>query len=320
VLSRLAQSSGVVDEAAVSPLLAAGIASMFLTPLLVRAAPHITAGERLLAPLERLIGVRSIDEADETRKLENHVIVVGFGVAGLLAARSLTAAGAPFVVLELNAGNVRRGKELGLPVYYGDATSEEALGHAHLAEARLVVLLMNDQQASQRVVDMMRRVAPHVPVLMRTRYLAEREGLLKMGARDVVAEEVEGAVEVIARLLRALELPRNVIDETIQAVRSETQTSERKQTVPRPQLGEVRALSELKIESVLVRENSAAAGASAVQMNLRSTTGVLVVGLRRGEKLLQNPDPNASFEAGDVVYFVGTSSAIREALPLFDAS
>jgi CPA2 family monovalent cation:H+ antiporter-2 len=320
VLSRLAQSSGVVDEAAVSPLLAAGIASMFLTPLFVRVAPHITAGERLLAPLERLIGVRSIDEADESRKLENHVIIVGFGVAGLLAARSLTSAGAPFVVLELNAGNVRRGKELGLPVYYGDATSEEALGHAHLAEARLVVLLMNDQQASQRVVDMMRRVAPNVPVLMRTRYLAEREGLLKMGARDVVAEEVEGAVEVIARLLRALELPRNVIDETIQAVRSETQTSERKQTVPRPQLGEVRALSELKIESVLVRENSAAAGASAVQMNLRSTTGVLVVGLRRGEKLLQNPDPNASFEAGDVVYFVGTSSAIREALPLFDAS
>jgi monovalent cation:H+ antiporter-2, CPA2 family len=320
VLARLAQSNGVVDDAAVSPLLAAGIASMFLTPLFVRAAPHITAGERLLAPLERLIGVRSIDEADESRKLENHVIVVGFGVAGLLAARSLTSAGAPFVVLELNAGNVRRGKELGLPVYYGDATSEEALGHAHLSEARLVVLLMNDQQAAQRVVDMVRRVAPNVPVLMRTRYLAEREGLMKMGARDVVAEEVEGAVEVIARLLRTIEVPRNVIDETIQTIRGETQTSERKQTVPRPQLGDVRALSELKIESVLVRENSAAAGSSAVQMSLRSTTGVLVVGLRRGEKLLQNPDPNASFEAGDVVYFVGTSSAIREALPLFDAS
>jgi monovalent cation:H+ antiporter-2, CPA2 family len=319
VLARLAQSNGVVDEAAVSPLLAAGIASMFLTPLFVRAAPHITAGERLLAPLERLIGVRSIDEADETRKLENHVVVVGFGVAGLLAARSLAAASAPFVVLELNSDNVRRGKELGLPVYYGDATSEEALGHAHLTEARLVVLLMNDQQAAQRVVDTLRRLAPQVPVLMRTRYLAEREGLMKMGARDVVAEEVEGAVEVIARLLRAIEVPRNVIDETIQGIRSETQTSERKQTVPRPQLGDVRALSELKIESVLVRENSRAAGSSPVQMSLRSATGVLVVGLRRGEKLLQNPDPNASFEAGDVVYFVGTSGAIRGALPLFEA-
>jgi CPA2 family monovalent cation:H+ antiporter-2 len=320
VLCRLAQNSGVVDERATQPLLAAGIASMFLTPLFVRAAPHITAGERLLAPLERLIGVRSIDEADEGRKLEQHVILIGFGVGGRLAARSLTAAGASFVVLELNADNVRRGKELGLPVYYGDATSEEALGHAHLTEARLVVLLMNDQQAAQRVVDIVRRVAPHVPVLMRTRYLAERAGLLKMGARDVVAEEVEGAVEVIARLLRTIEVPRNVIESSIQVIRGETQTTERKQTLPRAQLGEVRALAELKIESVLVREHSPASGSSLKELDLRRKTGVLVVGVRRGEVLLQQVDPMAAFEVGDVVYFVGTSGAIREAVPLFDPS
>jgi monovalent cation:H+ antiporter-2, CPA2 family len=319
VLARLAQKSGVVDEQQVSPLLAAGIASMFLTPLLVRAAPHITAGERLLAPLERLIGVRSIDEADESRKLENHVIIIGFGVAGQLTARALQAAQAPFVVLELNADNVRRGKQQGLPVYYGDATSEEALGHAHLSEARQVVLLMNDPQAAQRIVDMLRRVAPRVPVLMRTRYLAEREGLLQMGARDVVAEEVEGAVEVIARLLRSIDVPRNIIEASLQSIRAETQTSERKQTLPRAQLGDVRALSELKIESVLVRESSASAGCSPAQMRLRSTTGVLVVGVQRAERLLQNPDPYAPFEPGDIVYVVGTSRAIREALPLFDS-
>jgi CPA2 family monovalent cation:H+ antiporter-2 len=270
--------------------------------------------------LERLIGVRSIDEADESRKLENHVVIIGFGVAGRLTASTLQAAGAPFVVLELNADNVRKGKELGLPVYYGDATSEEALGHAHLREARQVVLLMNDQQAAYRVVDMLRRVAPHVPVLMRTRYLAEREGLVRIGARDVVAEEVEGAVEVIARLLRNIEVPRNVIESSIQRIRADTQTSERKQTLPRAQLGDVKALSELKIESVLVREQSQAAGASPVSMQLRSTTGVLVVGLRRGEALLQNPDPKACFEPGDIVYFVGTSAGIRAALPLFDSA
>jgi monovalent cation:H+ antiporter-2, CPA2 family len=320
VLSRMAETSGLVSPQGVRPLLAAGIGSMFLTPLFVRAAPHITAGERLLAPLERLIGVRSIDEADETRKLEGHVIIIGFGVAGRLAATALTAAGAPFVVLELNADNVRKGKELGLPVYYGDATSEEALGHAHLRQARQVVLLMNDQQAAQRVVDMLRRVAPHVPVLMRTRYLAERDGLLKIGARDVVAEEVEGAVEVIARLLRSIEVPRNVIESSIQNIRAETQTSERKQTLPRAQLGELKGLSELKIESVLVREQSQAAGASPASMQLRSTTGVLVVGVRRGDQLLQNPDPQACFEPGDIVYFVGTSAEIRAALPLFDAA
>lgn len=225
VLTRLAQENGVVDQTAAGPLLAAGITSMFLTPLLVRAAPHFRAGERLLAPLERIIGVRGIDEADERRTgLSGHVVVVGFGLAGQFAARTLSSSGIPLIVLELNADNVRKGKELGLPVYYGDATSAEALGHAHLPNARLLVLLMNDPRASQRVVDTAHRVAKDVPVLMRTRYLLEREGLLRLGARDVVAEEVESTVEIITRMLRSIDASQDVIERSIERVRLDTKT------------------------------------------------------------------------------------------------
>lgn len=323
VLTRLAQQSKVIDEATASPLLSAGIVSMFLTPLLVRAAPHITAGEKLLAPLERLIGVKSIDEVDEAdaghRALAGHVIIVGFGLAGRFAARTLLECRMPFVALELNADNVRKAKAQGLPVYYGDATSEEALRHAHLETARLVVLLMNDPQAAQRVVDTVKRAAPNVPVLMRTRYLLERDALLKLGARDVVAEEVEGAVEIISRMLRSLEVPRNVIDERIKKVRSETQTSERKQTLPRQRLGDVAGLAEMKIESAQVHEASRAVGGNPVTLRLRSETGALLVGMRRGDKLLDRPDPTVAFMAGDVVYLVGTSEALHRALAIFSA-
>jgi CPA2 family monovalent cation:H+ antiporter-2 len=318
VLARLAQARHVVDAEAVGPLFAAGIVSMFLTPLLVRAAPHITAGERLLAPLERLIGVRSIDQADEGHAtLADHVVIVGYGLAGRFAAQALTACDTPFVVLELNAENVRKGKALDLPIYYADATSAEALAHAHLSEARLLVLLMNDPQAAERVVAMARRVAPAVPVLMRTRYLLERERLLKIGASDVVAEEVEGAVEVIARMLRSLEVPRNLIDQSIHDVRSETQSSERKQTIPRATLRDLRGLDDLKIESVSVRAGSPAAGASIAALRLRTVTGALAVGVRRGERLFENPDIHMAFAVDDVVYLVGTSEAVRRALALF---
>jgi CPA2 family monovalent cation:H+ antiporter-2 len=224
VLTRLAQSSGVLDAKAAGPLLAAGIGSMFLTPLLVRAAPHIKAGEKILGPLERLIGVRSIDERDTHERLENHILIVGYGVAGSLAARALRACQVPFVALELSADNVRRGRAEGNPVYYGDATSEEALRHAHVEHARMVVLLMNDAQAALRVVDTLRRVAPAVPVLMRTRYLGERERLFALGAKEVVAEEVEGAVEIVTRMLRRAQVPEDAIDARIREVRSDTRT------------------------------------------------------------------------------------------------
>jgi CPA2 family monovalent cation:H+ antiporter-2 len=63
---------------------------------------------------------------------------------------------------------------------------------------------------------------------------------------------------------------------------------------------------------------SPAAGSSPVELRLRSETGALVVGVRRGDKLLEKPDPTVPFEPGDVVYFVGTSDALTRALALFE--
>jgi CPA2 family monovalent cation:H+ antiporter-2 len=319
VIARLGAEHQVVTADAMQPLLAAGIASMFLTPLLIRIAPHITAGERLLAPLERRIGVRSITSSDaEAAALAAHVVVVGYGVAGQNVARTLLACEIPFVVLELNAENVRRGKAEGLPVYYADATSVEALGHARLADARLLVLLMNDPLAAQRVVDTARRVAPRVPMLMRTRYLLERAPLLALGAHDVVAEEVEGAVEIIVRMLRLLEVPRNVIDARLEVVRAATQSSERRPTLPRATVGETRGLDEMKVDSFLIRGGSPAAGRTPAELHIRSATGALVVAVRRGERLLDQPSHDNTFEVGDIVYLVGTSSAVRKAIALFE--
>ncbi|MBM4363485.1 MAG: cation:proton antiporter, partial [Deltaproteobacteria bacterium] len=295
VLARLGQSSGVVEADMVSPLLAAGIVSMFLTPLLVRAAPHFTAGERLLAPLERLIGVRGIDELPARELPSGHVILVGFGVGGRVVGEVLRSAGRPFVALELNAANVRAAKRDGFPVYYADATSEEALGHAHVTEASLLVLLINDPAAAERVVSTVRRVAPELPVLMRSRYLAERDALLRIGASDVVAEEVEGAVEVVARTLRWLEEPRHVIDETIRKARQAMRTSERAHPVARGGLSDLRGLGDVKVELLSVRAGSRALGASPASLDLRAQTGALVVAVRRGTARLEEVSPAVPF-------------------------
>ena len=80
----------------------------------------------------------------------------------------------------------------------------------------------------------------------------------------------------------------------------------------------MRGLDELKIESVLVRKGSRADGVSTIDLRLRSETGALVVGVRREERLLDQFDPQLPFASNDVVYLVGTSEAIRSAMPLFE--
>ena len=315
VLVGRAHTAGVVDKDTMAPILAAGIISMFLTPVLMRWAPHFTAGERLLAPLERLIGVRSLNEEDDnTHTLRDHVIIVGFGVAGKLTAQALATTEIPYLVLELNAENVRKAKANDEPIFYGDATSEETLEHAQLKTARALVLLMNDPQGAQRVVDVARRLAPDVHILMRSTYLGEKRNLLKMGASDVVAGEVEGGVELLARLLRWCDVPRNVIDQRLRETRDETQTTERRQTFPRRTLPQHESLAEMKVESVLVTEDSAANGRSAVDLELRQQTQALVVAVRRDGTLMEHPKPDDPFRTGDVVYVVGERRSIDRAV------
>ncbi len=65
-------------------LFAAGILTMFVTPLTMAFAPSFTAGAALLRPLERLLGARGIAQQTEREEnLKDHVII-----GGLLACRS----------------------------------------------------------------------------------------------------------------------------------------------------------------------------------------------------------------------------------------
>jgi CPA2 family monovalent cation:H+ antiporter-2 len=225
VLAKLGESSNLIDSATLSPVLAAGIISMFFTPLLVRLAPHITAGERLLAPLEKLIGVKAIDVADDERSSaqKDHVVVIGYGLAAQILIATLKARGVTYLVLELDPERVRKAAGRGEPVFYADATSDEALGHAHIDTARALVILISDSHAAHRIVELARERAPHVPTWVRTRYVHEGEALTyhpkpsfkrrdaspQAAAHELVfiAEEVEGGAVVADRLLRALGVP-----------------------------------------------------------------------------------------------------------------
>jgi CPA2 family monovalent cation:H+ antiporter-2 len=203
VLTQVAVESKLVSQAEVQPVLTAGVMSICVTPVLLKLAPHFSAGERILAPLERLLGVRGVDSLDRSHaniSLREHVVLVGYGVAGQRCAEELQGRSVPFIAIELNSKNVRHGKTKHTPVFYGDASSPEALKHAHLQSAKLMLVMINDPQAVYRILDSARSVAPHLPILVRTHYVMDREKLIKAGATDVVVEEIEAAHAIVGRM------------------------------------------------------------------------------------------------------------------------
>ncbi len=319
VLALSGQRAGLIDANSVRQLFAAGAISMFITPILMRVAPHVSAGERLLRPLERLLGARGIDEpAPEHIRLSNHVVIGGYGTAGRMLAAALGDCGTKVVALDLDIDRVRAARTAGEPVYYGDVTSTEALGHARLAHARVMALVINDPDATRRAVTAARALAPHVPLIVRTPGAADADLLRSLGADNVVREKVESGLEMMARVLRRTGLPGNLIAEAMRRARTGSPASERKPTLPRQRKGDIDDLADLKVESVLLRPEAHAIGRSLSDLELRRRTGALVVAVRHKGRLRDQPDPTAPLMAGDTLFLAGAGPSIRRAIQILE--
>ena len=320
IILQLAIQEGVVVEAEIGTLLNAGILSMFLTPLLVYKAPHFTAGERALDPLAKLLRARSAEELeDRTVGHSDHVVVIGYGLAGRLLTNSLSRLKIEAVALEMNSDNVELGRKLGDPVYYADATSEEALGHAHVESCRAIVIMINDNQAIERVISTIARMKVDAPVFVRTQYMRGSEKLSHELPVNIVASEVEGGLEILSLVLNQLKIPRNLIVREIDQAREETMHSDREYYSSPLPLEAHAGLKDLKVEKLIVGTKSQVAGKSPRNLDLAESTGVSILAIRRKESLLVHRLADVNFEPGDLVYCLGNKEDMQNITPSFDA-
>jgi len=200
-------SAGLLPGRMAQAVLAAGSVSLFVAPLLLERTDALAASPLFRRLLRHLPGQDGPEPGTGREALRGHVLIVGYGASGRFLARALSREGIPFRVLELNAKTVRLARKAGEPVFLADATRPDALKAAGVEEARAVVILINDHQAVRRIVPLVRRIAPGVLVLARTRYLADRPGIEALGAHRVVTEELEGGLAMLGEVLQALGLP-----------------------------------------------------------------------------------------------------------------
>ncbi len=319
IILQLAIQEGVVVESEIGTLLNAGILSMFLTPLLVYKAPHFTAGERALDPLAKLLRARSAEELeDRTVGHSDHVVVIGYGLAGRLLTNSLSRLKIEAVALEMNSDNVELGRKLGDPVYYADATSEEALGHAHVESCRAIVIMINDNQAIERVISTIARMKVEAPVFVRTQYMRESEKLSHELPVNVVASEVEGGLEILSLVLNQLKIPRNLIVREIDQAREETMHTDREYSSSPLPLEAHAGLKDLKVEKLIVTARSQVAGQSPRNLDLAESTGISILAVRRKDSLLVHRLADIIFEPQDLVYCLGNKQDMLVVTPWFD--
>ncbi|WP_046111602.1 glutathione-regulated potassium-efflux system protein KefC [Aquincola tertiaricarbonis] len=190
VVFQTAQQAGVIT-AAQSSLLAAVVAlSMLLSPVL------LVLSDRWLVPrLARQNPRQPADAASELKEPQHApVIIAGFGRYGQIVGRLLLANGIPSTVLDHDADAIDTVRRFGVPAFYGDATRLDLLRIAGAADARVIVIALDDVDQSLKLVDLVRQHFPKLTIVARARNVTHYYGLRDRGVTLIERETLDAAL------------------------------------------------------------------------------------------------------------------------------
>ncbi|QOX78818.1 cation:proton antiporter [Trichlorobacter lovleyi] len=320
VLSHAGQKYGLLSDAQYQLFLAASVTTMALTPFFLKFAEPFSnwVTKRLPAVLKQ--GVRVTGVSHDRFPMEDHVIIVGFGVNGKNLARVLNGNGIRYIAIETNHHTVKAERKKGTRIIFGDASRPEILSHAMIEKARIVVIAISDATATRRVAAMARQMRPNIHLIVRTRYVAEMEPLFQLGVNDVVPEEFETSVEIFSRVLRTYMIPHDQIDHCIAEIRRDSYQMFR--TVSRRHshaTGISGYLSGVELGTFRVQPGSTLEGTQLRDGLLRERSGVSVLVIKRGDEVNSNPDPVWQFEVDDIVLVLGKADQLVFAAHLFES-
>ena len=285
------------------------ILTMVATPFIMQVAPWFADRIRLPQP----------EPTSHTNvcSLKGHTIIAGYGLNGRNLARTLRATRIPYTVLEVNADTIRKARDEGEPIIYGDITREDTLLRAGADCARVIVFAISDFAATRMAIRFVRTINPSAFILVRTRYAAEVEELLKLGADQVVAEEFETSIEIFSRVLHQYHIPGNIIANQVSLVRFDGYKMLRGLSLDQEKIGRLAALfAAATVDNVQVQPECACIGKTLKDLDIRRTSGATVLAIVRNGDAVTNPGIDFRLEADDILVLLGAHKELDAAVGL----
>jgi len=203
--------------------LAASFLSMAIAPLLIANVRRVLDGLARLPVVGPGIGGESKADAEtEAHGLTGHLVLCGFGPIGREVEKFARKHSVPHVVIELNPKTVKEAGARGVPIFFGDFANPRVLEHAGIRQARAFVVTAPDTETVRRAIQHARTINPEILIVARARYHGQATALVKDGATDVVEEEFQTAVELVARLGLAFGFSRPIAVEDMMEQKRET--------------------------------------------------------------------------------------------------
>jgi monovalent cation:proton antiporter-2 (CPA2) family protein len=193
VLFGVAAAQKLLPTGTVDLLNAVVAVSMVATPLLM------LFWDRVIAPRLTRGAARAPDLVDE----RNPVLVAGFGRFGQIVTRVLRGMGIRATIIEHDAGQIETVRRFGWKAYYGDATRLDLLDSAGAAEARLLIVAVDDPAAAMDIVKRARERFPALKILARAHSRTDAYEYVELGV-PAVRETFAAALDAAGTALQLL--------------------------------------------------------------------------------------------------------------------
>ncbi|GIU92998.1 MAG: potassium transporter TrkA [Acidimicrobiia bacterium] len=225
-------------------------------------------------------------------RLQNHVILCGFGRVGRRVWEALRSRDVDVVVVETDPARVEQATQAGAFVVAGDATHNDVLRQAGIDRARALVACVRLDADNLVIVLSARALRPDLHIVSRASEAESEPKLRLAGADRIVAPQVVGA-------------------ERLAAMTVEPELTEFFDVFVRG-----RAI-EFAVEEVVVSPNSPMAGKTIRESGIREKSGALILAVEdRNGRLLTAPSPEQAIEPGRMVIVVGSRGEVEEAARL----
>ena len=221
-------------------------------------------------------------------KLEDHIILCGFGRVGRGAAQELQLAGAKFVVVDRDDDRVETAIKDGMLAVAADANRDETLQELGIERARGVIATLASDADNLFLILSAKSLNPNLSLAARVAEEASEQKLRRAGADFVFAPYNSTG----HRMAQALLKPhvQQFLDFTTQSMGLDA-----------------------GIEQVRVADRSAFVELSLAEMHVRKELGVIVLAIRKANgEMLFNPPAESRIAGGDHLIVMGRPEGLRK--------
>jgi len=217
-------------------------------------------------------------------KLEDHIIVCGFGRVGRGAARELQRAGVPFLIVDKSEDRVEWAIRDGMLGVLADATDDETLIHAGIMRAKGLIATLQSDADNLFVILSAKALKPGLQVSARVAS-EQSERKLRLAGADYVFAPYDMTGNRMAQVMLKPHVFQ-FIDFTTKNMGLD-----------------------VGIEQFSVSASSEFASKSLAESKIRSDLGVIVLAIRKSDgQMLFNPPAEAEINGGDYLIVMGETA------------